>query len=792
MFELVSAKICLATVEFLTRQQTEAVLKEIADKTGVKWLQVSTTFMMSGSLKQVEMSRGYLQQAISQYGGIAEYNKMKKNFLKLHNSRTAEAVREDTEGEVERTNAIMKANNAQKKDPSDEEADATQIDHMARVTPAKIHGFEVNSKLIKVFVKAHEAVLNDLEIQYHVEVPREAKEGKINLKPRSGCTGEEYEKACDLFIDLYQQMTQVMKMERFSLKNDKNVTPARKKIHEMGKNFPVLVEVCKDKKHWEVFGRQHDLEEALEYLQREEVEIEKESDKGKFPGDPRNDGQKVKDANPSEFARVTRSKDLLEAYIGRVRVSVFRGDLTTEKVDAIVNASNTLLQHDGGLAKAILDKGGKIISQESNKIIKKRKSLKEGQAVSTKSGNLPCNLVVHAVGPEYRRIGMSQSKEVLRRACFNSLRIAQEEKLTSIALPAIGSGIYGMPKDACAEVMFDAVDEFIRQGDPKKKTITDIRFVNIDDASFQAFRKEFISRYGRNGDDGRGSFLWSPTGAEGTDSSMQPSRRNRGRNKDKSSEASGTSTSPRDASGNLNFETNFHHPLDAAATGGSSLPNISYSGAVKKSADANYEERKMGFSLPPGENKSPADDKEGDPCPICLDTLTKPQKLKCRHTFCAECLKNALDASNKCPVCQEPQGVLQGNQPPGEMRQRTERYSVPGYEGHGTIVIDYDFPPGIQGKNHPHPGQRFGGTTRQAYLPDTREGREVLQLLRRAFDARLVFTVGTSNTTGRSNQITWNDIHHKTSMGGGPYGFGYPDPDYLRRVKEELAAKGIR
>jgi len=67
----------------------------------------------------------------------------------------------------------------------------------------------------------------------------------------------------------------------------------------------------------------------------------------------------------------------------------------------------------------------------------------------------------------------------------------------------------------------------------------------------------------------------------------------------------------------------------------------------------------------------------------------------------------------------------------------------------------------------------------------------VLQLLRRAFEARLVFTVGTSVRTGRHNQVTWNDIHHKTNMYGGPQEFGYPDPGYLRRVKKELAAKGI-
>ena len=236
--------------------------------------------------------------------------------------------------------------------------------------------------------------------------------------------------------------------------------------------------------------------------------------------------------------------------------------------------------------------------------------MKEGQAVSTKSGDLPCKLVVHAVGPEYRRIGLTQSKEVLRRACFNSLRIAQEEKLTSIALPAIGSGIYGMPKDACAEVMFDVVDEFIRQGDPKRKTITDVRFVNMDDASFQAFRKELISRYGHTGDDGRGSFHWSATGAEVTDSYMLPPRRNLGRNKDKSSEANGALAKSRDVSGSRYFETNFYHPLDVTASGGPSLPNFSYSGALKKSTDFNSEEKKMGFSLPPGENKAQTDDKE--------------------------------------------------------------------------------------------------------------------------------------------------------------------------------------
>lgn len=64
-------------------------------------------------------------------------------------------------------------------------------------------------------------------------------------------------------------------------------------------------------------------------------------------------------------------------------------------------------------------------------------------------------------------------------------------------------------------------------------------------------------------------------------------------------------------------------------------------------------------------------------------------------------------------------------------------------------------------------------------------------MLERAFKQGLTFTIGFSRTTGRNNVVTWNDIHHKTRTSGGPERFGYPDPDYLERVREELEAKGI-
>ncbi|XP_075466042.1 E3 ubiquitin-protein ligase DTX3L [Ascaphus truei] len=184
-------------------------------------------------------------------------------------------------------------------------------------------------------------------------------------------------------------------------------------------------------------------------------------------------------------------------------------------------------------------------------------------------------------------------------------------------------------------------------------------------------------------------------------------------------------------------------------------------------------------------------EEEEDKCPICLDKPKNKQVLdKCKHVLCAECWQQAKKHKPVCPVCNVSYGVVTGNQPDGRMTDIANQTKLPGYNC-GTIRIDYSIPGGTQGANHPHPGKRFSGTTRTAYLPDNTEGRHILRLLRKAFDQRLVFTVGDSRTTGTSDTVTWNDIHHKTSTHGGPSSFGYPDPGYLDRVRDELKAKGI-
>ncbi|MEQ2189764.1 E3 ubiquitin-protein ligase dtx1 [Goodea atripinnis] len=120
-------------------------------------------------------------------------------------------------------------------------------------------------------------------------------------------------------------------------------------------------------------------------------------------------------------------------------------------------------------------------------------------------------------------------------------------------------------------------------------------------------------------------------------------------------------------------------------------------------------------------------------------------------------------------------------------------HSLPGYSDCKTIRIVYDIPAGIQTNEHPNPGKKFSarGFPRHCYLPDNEKGRRVLKLLIMAWDRRLIFTIGTSSTTGESDTVVWNEIHHKTEFGSNLTGHGYPDPNYLDNVLTELSAQGV-
>lgn len=136
----------------------------------------------------------------------------------------------------------------------------------------------------------------------------------------------------------------------------------------------------------------------------------------------------------------------MKVRINRSYLELVKGDITDLEVDAIVNAADSSLKLGGGVAGAIRRKGGSIIQDECDRI----GYCPVGEARITSGGNLKAKYVIHAVGPVY---GEGEEDERLMNATLNSLKLAEQYKLSSLALPAISTGIFGFPKDRCADIM---------------------------------------------------------------------------------------------------------------------------------------------------------------------------------------------------------------------------------------------------------------------------------------------------------------------------------------------------
>src|SRR5918911_832577 len=179
-------------------------------------------------------------------------------------------------------------------------------------------------------------------------------------------------------------------------------------------------------------------------------------------------------------------------------IRLVNGDITDRHVDAILNAANSYLKHGGGVAAAIVRKGGTIIQEESDKIIAKTGIVSVGSAVSTTAGKLPCKAVIHAVGP---RMGEGNEDYKLRKAVKSSLVLASEIGFRSISMPAISSGIFGFPKDRCAKILVEESKTVLQAsnsdyGNNKKNTTSSvdiIEFCIFDNETLHHFENEFAN-----------------------------------------------------------------------------------------------------------------------------------------------------------------------------------------------------------------------------------------------------------------------------------------------------------
>ncbi|MBZ0158449.1 MAG: macro domain-containing protein [Alphaproteobacteria bacterium] len=171
-----------------------------------------------------------------------------------------------------------------------------------------------------------------------------------------------------------------------------------------------------------------------------------------------------------------------ERTIQKKTLRLVAGDITERNVDVIVNAANSHLQHGGGVAGAIVRKGGPAIQEESDRI----GFVPVGRVALTATGKLPAKFVIHAVGP---RMGEGDEDNKLRSAVVNSLRLASEKGLTSISLPAISSGIFGFPKDRCAQILVGEAARFLRENPDSPLSV--VEFCIFDELTLGYFKQEF-------------------------------------------------------------------------------------------------------------------------------------------------------------------------------------------------------------------------------------------------------------------------------------------------------------
>ncbi len=167
-------------------------------------------------------------------------------------------------------------------------------------------------------------------------------------------------------------------------------------------------------------------------------------------------------------------------------LQIVQGDITIEEVDAIVNAANEYLQHGGGVAWAIVRRGGDVIQKESDKWIQQHGVVSHAHPAWTSGGALPAKYIIHAVGPVW---GDGDEDNKLADAITGSLCVADELKCSSIAMPAISTGIFGFPKDRAAGIIFKTIEDYFSETQDSK--IKTVRIVLFDQQTTDVFLKNW-------------------------------------------------------------------------------------------------------------------------------------------------------------------------------------------------------------------------------------------------------------------------------------------------------------
>jgi len=175
----------------------------------------------------------------------------------------------------------------------------------------------------------------------------------------------------------------------------------------------------------------------------------------------------------------------MELKIGNTVLNTVTADITTLSKDAIVNAANSSLMGGGGVDGAIHRAGGPQILEECRRIVAKIGRLPTGEAVITTAGNMPARYVIHTVGPVWHG-GRRDEEQLLRNAYANSLRVAKENGVKTVAFPSISTGVYGYPVDLASNEAVSAVLEFVKEN---PDSLDEITFCGFDSSTENSYAR---------------------------------------------------------------------------------------------------------------------------------------------------------------------------------------------------------------------------------------------------------------------------------------------------------------
>ena len=513
-------------------QETELMLQKIKAEVGISFEYNDKCFEIHGTLSQINDCHTIVKKYLVKDESIA------KELCKL--SMEAKAQKNIEASEMERAAEASSAGETIIiATPLDENPEGRVLPEVCEAK-GSVHSTLIDLQIFKMHPLAFRFMcqffnqkVQQISSKFMVELATLNGDTTVTLKPQYGCDLTRYKEACREFCKLVETVSQGMVTREMDLTGyDKDAVDAL--IEYVTNRYPVIIELPQVNGPYVVFGDAASVQQVMLTAQEETREQPKQ-DTAMWP-----EGM---GAVPAEAVSIETFSHRTEKG---VTISLRYGDITGEVVDAIVNPANVFLSHAAGLAKSIVERGGTEIQRESDKLIKERgfQTLHVGDAVYTTAGNLPCKFVIHAVGPEWNRQSDKKSMKLLQKACVESLKLASQLGLSSVAVPAVSSGIFRAPLDACAFAMLNAVEEYltipsvVKKEDVKKKgskatgqnkvdgkitgdkeeerkkkkpvtktcegekdhvkqeCLKDIRFLLIDADSMDVFEREFAKRFG--------------------------------------------------------------------------------------------------------------------------------------------------------------------------------------------------------------------------------------------------------------------------------------------------------